>query len=31
VAAAFDKYLREEGEVGMLRLMPAAMKRYWKA
>ncbi|QJR11519.1 HTH-type transcriptional activator CmpR [Usitatibacter rugosus] len=30
VAAAFDKYLREEGEAGMLRTLPASMKRYWK-
>lgn len=30
VAAAFGRYLREEGEAGILRLLPRGLRRYWK-
>lgn len=31
VAAAFGQFLREEGEAGILKLLPPTLKRYWKA
>jgi DNA-binding transcriptional LysR family regulator len=30
VALAFEDFLRKEGEAGLLRILPPALKRYWK-